>query len=126
MPGDPPHLAQLLEQIAAELRQLPESRHWIDDYFSGEMLYTYQAAEIASCSDETIRRKCEAAVLTDRRLGILIAGSVWLVSRSRLFDHIELHDGKPAMLAARSRAEKLAETWSPPQQSRRRRVAATG
>jgi hypothetical protein len=121
---DPVALA--LDAAAAELRRRPEGRHWIDEFFSGEMLLTDQAAEIGATSRETIRRRCEASADANRHLGVLIAGSVWLVSRQRLLDRIELDEGKPAMLAARSRAEKLAKMRSSPQQSLRRRVAATG
>jgi hypothetical protein len=103
-------VAAALDTLAAELRRRPASRTWIDDYFAGEMLYTDQAAVIAAVSSETIRRRCEAAALTNRPLGILIAGSVWLVSLSGLLDQIELREGKPARLAAATRAEKLAES----------------
>jgi hypothetical protein len=80
---------------------------------------------IVETVSEMLDRVCAASADTNRPCGILIA-SVWLVSRSRLLDHIELDAGKPAMLAAMSRANKIAETWSSPQQSLRRRVAATG
>ena len=126
MMADDSDLAQLLEQAAAALRQRPKTRNFIDDYFSGEMLRTDQAATIAAVSSETIRRRCETAALTNRPLGLLIAGSVWLVSLSRLLDQIELREGRPAMLAAATRAEKIAEMRSSPQQSLRSRVAATG
>jgi hypothetical protein len=119
-------VAIALDAAAAELRSRPQGRHWIDEFFSSEMLLTDQAAVIAATSRETIRRRCEAVADTHRALGVLIAGSVWLVSRQRLFDWIEAHEGAPAMLAARSRAEKLTETWSSPQQSPQSRVAATG
>jgi hypothetical protein len=127
MTDDPAQLAEHLEQIAAMVRRLPAASDWIDAYLSGEILLTDQAAEIAATSTETIRRRCEATASTSRPLGVLIAGSVWLVSRSGLLGWIEAHEGgAPAMLAARSRAEKLAEMRSSPQQSLRRRVAATG
>jgi transposase len=70
---------------------------------------------IGETVSEMLDRVCAASADTNRPCGILIA-SVWLVSRSRLLDHIELDAGKPAMLAAMSRANKIAETWSSPQQ----------
>jgi hypothetical protein len=118
-------VAQALDTLAAALRRRPAGRTWIDEYLSGEILLTDQAAAIAAVSSETIRRRCEAAALTSRPLGVLIAGSVWLVSRSQLLDQIELRDGKPARLAAATRAEKLTEMRSSPQETPRSVVAAT-
>src|SRR6266566_9399052 len=97
-PDDP--VAKALDTLAAALRRRPASRTWIDEYLSGEILLTDQAAVLAALSSETIRRRCEAAAPTNRPLGVLIAGSVWLVSRSQLLDQIELREGKPARLAA--------------------------
>src|SRR6202023_4336163 len=70
---------------------------------------------IGETVSEMLDRVCAASADTNRPCGILIA-SVWLVSRSRLLDHIELDAGKPPMLAAMSRAKKIAETWLSPQQ----------
>jgi hypothetical protein len=81
MTDDPAQLAERLEQIAAMVRRLPAASDWIDAYLSGEMLLTDQAVEIAATSTETIRRRCEATASTSRPLGVLIAGSVWLLSR---------------------------------------------
>jgi hypothetical protein len=105
---DDPDLAQL-EAALARLRQRPARRTWIDDFHAGEMLLSGEAAEIGACNAETIRRRCEAAALTSRPIGVLIASSVWLISREALLDYIELHHGKPAMLAAKSRAEKITD-----------------
>jgi hypothetical protein len=125
MADDPKHLAQRLERIATELRQLPARNDWIDAYLAGEILLTDQAADIAGVSSETIRRRCEAAAATNRPLGILLAGSVWAVSRQRLLDSIEVREGKPAMLAAATRAEKYTAMRASPQESLRRVAVAT-
>jgi len=101
-------LARLLEQAAAELRQRPEGRHWIDEYLSGEMLYTDEAAAVYAKGAETVRRRCEASADTNRPLGILLAESVWMVSLARLLDDIEKREGKPAMLAAAFTAFRYA------------------
>jgi hypothetical protein len=118
-------VAKCLDTLAAELRRRPAGRNWIDEFLSGEILRSDQAAVIADVSPETIRRRCEAAALTNRHLGVLIAGSVWLVSREGLLDWIELREGKPARLAAATRAEKLTVMWSSPQETPRGVVAAT-
>jgi hypothetical protein len=123
---DDPDLTRLLDLVKAAWRKRPESRDWIDEYLSGEILLTDQAADIAGVSSETIRRRCESAALTNRPLGILIAGSVWLVSLARLLDQIELREGRHGRLIAESRAKKYAEMRSSPQLSPRRVGTATG
>jgi hypothetical protein len=122
---DDPDLTRLFDLVKAAWRQRPESRDWIDEYLSGEILLTDEAARIAGVSSETIRRRCEAAAATNRPLGILLAGSVWLVSLARLLDQIELREGKHSRLIAESRAKKYAEMRSSPQQSLRRVGTAT-
>jgi hypothetical protein len=122
---DDPDLTRLLDLIKTVWRQRPESRDWIDEYLSGEIVLAGQAADIAGVSSETIRRRCEAAALTNRPLGILMAGSVWAVSRQRLLDSIEVREGKPAMLAAATRAEKYTAMRASPQESLRRVAVAT-
>jgi hypothetical protein len=125
---DAERIARMIEQAAAEavthLRQ--SSVHWIDLFYAGEMLYTDEAAAVYAKSAETVRRRCEGSADTNCPLGILLAESVWMVSLARVLDDIEARDGRHAMLAAASRATKIAETRSSPQKSLRSRVAATG
>jgi hypothetical protein len=108
MADDPRHLAQRLEEIAAELRQRPRVRDWVDAYNDGEAFGSDVAAFICGCSPDTIRRRADAAAAAGQPLGILNAG-VWLFDLHRLLNWIEQHQGLPARLAAESRARKNAE-----------------
>jgi hypothetical protein len=72
---DPAHLAELLERVAAALRQLPANGDWIDAYLSGEILLTDQAAEIVACSAwlcfvaSTSRSHAPRALLDEAEIG---------------------------------------------------------
>ena len=72
-----------------------------------------EAAEMAECSQETIRRWCG-----DHRIGKLFAGSLWLVSRRRMLQLIERKSGKAAMLNAAARGKKHVRCLSLPHQTR--------
>jgi hypothetical protein len=81
------------------------------------VLRSDQAAYVWDASDDTIRRRAEAAAFTDKPIGYLMAGAVWLISLRRLLDAIEHEDGRPGRLAAQSRANKLAVLRLQPQTS---------
>jgi hypothetical protein len=107
-------LANLLEATAAQvvtaLRRGANGRDWLDEILdsSGDVVRSDQAAYIWGASDDTIRRRTEAAELAGVPIGYLMAGSVWLFSLRRLLDAIELEDGRHARLAAQTRADKNA------------------
>jgi hypothetical protein len=109
----------LLAELGARLQPMEPAGDWVDAFDGGEVLRTDQAAFIAGTSDETVRRRCVEAADTGRRIGILFARAVWLVSKRRLLDDIERRDGRSARLAAETRAEKLFKTRPPPQLSLR-------
>jgi hypothetical protein len=98
-------------QAVAALRLVVPGRDWLDELLNagGDGLKSAEAAYIAGTSDSTVRRAAMAAALTDKPIGILMAGAVWLFSLRRLLDAIEEDEGLPARLAAQSRADKTAE-----------------
>jgi hypothetical protein len=106
--GNGHDLADYLESAALEavtaLRLVTPGRDWLDEILDadGDGLTSSSAAYIADVSTDTIGRRADAAASTDRPLGILMAGAVWLISLRRLLDSIELRDGLPARLAAQS------------------------
>jgi hypothetical protein len=70
-----------------------------------------QAADVAECSDEKIRRACELAAATNNPIGVKLAGR-WLVGKARLLDDLE--GGKldrRGGLDARRRAEERARKY---------------
>jgi hypothetical protein len=87
---------------------------------AGELLTLDQAADVAECSDEKIRRACELAASTNNPIGVKLAGR-WLVGKARLLDDLE--GGKldrRGGLDARRRAEERAkkyEGWARPQEA---------
>ena len=116
-------IAKELHRIAESVARLDHVSDWVDD--EGELLLSHEASRLAGVSQETIRRWAEV-----HKLGRCFAGSVWVVSRQRLFRFLERRFGRSAMLEARTRAEELRvvsveTTRSPPQQSTETRVVAT-
>ena len=97
--------AATAEAVAA-LRTIPVSSDWVTAYAGHDAIGTDEAAYIWDCVPETVRRRAEAAAGTDQPLGIWFAQSVWLISKARLLDAIEVRDGLPGRLAAISRAGK--------------------
>src|SRR5882672_8931983 len=100
MPDDPNHLAQRLDLIATELRQLPACGDWIDAFASHDAISSDEAALIAGCSAQTIRRRATEAAEIGQPIGIWFASAVWLISKRRLLDDIEKRKGRPGRLAA--------------------------
>lgn len=135
MSDDQQSLAAELDRVAAEARrlvdrarQLESEGDVIDLILRGELLTLDQAADVAECSDEKIRRACELAAATNNPLGVKLAGR-WLVGKARLFDDIEHgkldgRRGKDARQRAEERARKYAG-WArlqPPLNERERAV----
>ncbi|MET4514347.1 hypothetical protein [Bradyrhizobium sp. I1.7.5] len=116
-------VADALVALAGSVRRinvdpsLPQ-RDVIDLILDGELLTLDQAADVAMCSDEKIRRACELAAATVTPLGVKWA-TRWLVGRVRLLDDIERgkldgRRGKEARDRAEDRARKY-EGWARPQ-----------
>jgi hypothetical protein len=99
--------------------------HWIDAHRVGEILRTDEAAVVADCSAETIRRRCKTSAEHGRRIGLQIAESIWFVSTQRLLDWIEQNEGKPKRLAAETRLKKVIQTRLAPQEMASIVAAAT-
>jgi hypothetical protein len=113
MTDDPDRIPRMLEQMAAELRRLPACGDWVDGFVEHDAIGTDEAAFIANCSAQTIRRHAAEAAATDKPLGIWFAQSVWLISKTRLLVWIEEREGRPGRLAAESRARKYAQMRVP-------------
>ena len=106
-------IARALEQITAQVRQLPPSNDWVDAYGTGDAISTDVAAHVAGVSSATIRRRATEAAACGKPLGILIAGSIWLISKRRLINWIRDHEGEHAALCAMTRATKLTQMSAP-------------
>jgi hypothetical protein len=117
--------ATTAEAVAA-LRKLPMSSDWVSAFEDGDAIGTDEAAYIWNCVPETVRRRAAVAAGTNRPLGVWFAQSVWLVSKTRLFDAIETREGLSGRLSAVSRAKKFEEMRAQPQLSSRSKRAATG
>jgi hypothetical protein len=97
---------QLVAEIVRRFRETHSSAHdWVAAFHAGDMLTTDAAGYIAGVSAETIRRRAVEAAMAGRPIGVQHA-SVWLISRARLLDWIEQHEGLPARLAAETRARQ--------------------
>jgi hypothetical protein len=114
--------ARMIDQLLAMLAELgwtpPTAGDVIELILAGELLTLDQAADVAECSDEKIRRACELAAMTNSPMGVKWA-TRWLVGKERLLDDIE--NGKLDSrrgLDARRRADERArkyEGWARPQ-----------
>lgn len=82
---------------------------WLNQFDEGEILRADEAAKVANCSPETIRRRCVEALEIGEPIGRSVAG-IWLLSRSRLLRWIELRDGRPGRLAAETRLKIVMQT----------------
>jgi hypothetical protein len=117
--------AAATEAVAA-LRLCPASNDWVSAFEDGDAIGTDEAAYIWNCVPETVRRRAEAAAGTDHPLGIWFAQSVWLISKVRLLDAVEVREGLSGRLAAVSRAKKYTEMRAQPQLLSPFKRAATG
>jgi hypothetical protein len=114
--------ARMIDQLLAMLAELgwtpPTVGDVIELILAGELLTLDQAADVAECSDEKIRRACELAAMTNSPMGVKWA-TRWLVGKGRLLDDIE--NGKLDSrrgIDARRRAEERTRKyvgWARPQ-----------
>jgi hypothetical protein len=113
-----------IEQILADLQRLQRANDVIALILAGDLLTLRQAAQIAGCSDETIRRACEKAAEMNEWLGVNIE-TRWLVGKMRLLERIERNKGKPERLKAETRAKKYA-SWGAAAEAARERDDTCG
>src|SRR5437667_9927072 len=85
-------IARALEQITAQVRQLPPSNDWVDAYGAGDAVNSDAAGFIADVSSATIRHRATEAAACGKPLGIWIAGWIGLISKRRLIDWIWGHE----------------------------------
>jgi hypothetical protein len=123
---DQKSLAAELDRVADDARRLAERvRRYEGDggvvarILRGELLTLEQAADVAECSDEKIRRQCELTAVTKHPLGVKFAGR-WFVGKLELLDDLEQGkiDRRRGPLV-RARAEERArkyEGWARPQE----------
>lgn len=116
--------ADLAAEVTARLMRTAGD-DWVALHYQHEpeVLRSDEAAAIADCSSETIRKWCAEAAAADRPIGVRFAAGVWLVSRVRLLDEIERRHGLSARLAAEGRAKKMHKSLTPPDLSTESRVA---
>ncbi|WP_156928477.1 hypothetical protein [Bradyrhizobium sp. th.b2] len=126
MADSPKSLAAELDRLIVEVGQLAERARQFDSEGSvvarilrGELLNLEQAADIAECSDEKIRKQCELTAGTKRPLGIKFANR-WMVGKLELLDDLEQgkldrRRGPHARQRAENRAQKY-EGWARPQE----------
>jgi hypothetical protein len=105
---DDREIADRLTELATALRQRAPVRDWVDAFNDGSAFGSEVAAFICGRSPDTVRRWAAEAAAEGQPLGILQAG-VWLFDEQRLLNFIERRHGKPARLAAETRARKSAE-----------------
>jgi hypothetical protein len=103
--------ASMLARAVAELRRRPATPcgDWVSAFSEGDAIGTDHAAFIDGSSAQTVRRDAKKAAAAGKPIGIWIAQSVWLISKSRLLDAIEERDGRHGRLEAESRAAKYAQ-----------------
>ncbi|WMT71901.1 hypothetical protein [Bradyrhizobium sp. Ash2021] len=112
-------LAADAADLAIRVRQRESEGGVVARILRGDLLNLEQAADIAECSDEKIRKQCELTAGTKRPLGIKFAGR-WMVGKSELIDDLEQGkiDKRRGPLV-RQRAEERArkyEGWARPQE----------
>lgn len=102
-------LHEITEQVRRYMDHLdkiaPEG-DWVDAWTEGDAIGTDEAAFISGCSTQTVRRMAASAALTGNPIGRQMSKSVWLISRRRLLDWIERHNGLPARVKAQASTEK--------------------
>jgi hypothetical protein len=127
MSDDPKSLAAEIDQLAAGASRLADRVRQLENVdgsvvtriLQGELLQLDQAADIAECSDEKIRKQCELTAGTKRPLGVKFAGR-WMVGKLELLDDLEQgkidrRRGPHVRQRAEERASKY-EGWARPQE----------
>jgi len=107
--GDDVLVAELYARLS---RSQSTSGDWVAAFKRAEVLMSDEAAAVAGVSVDTVRRWCSAGADTGDSLGVLIAGTVWMISLPRLLAWIERRKGRPGRIAAEERAKKLRECRS--------------
>jgi hypothetical protein len=103
-------IAERLRQAADEVERLDDGGDdWVNAHCrDDDIRSTDQIALICGCSSDTVRRRAEASSASGFPLGVRFCG-VWMLSLRRVLIWIEQHQGRPARLAAESRAQKSAD-----------------
>jgi hypothetical protein len=126
MTNDQRSLAAELDRLTADagrladrVRQLENEGSVVARILRGELFNLEQAADVAECSDEKIRKSCELTAGTKRPLGIKFANR-WMVGKLELLDDLEQgkidrRRGPHVRQRAEDRAKKY-EGWARPQQ----------
>jgi hypothetical protein len=125
MSDDVQQITQEVRRQLDRLDKLAPGGDWVDEWVEGDAIRTDEAASIAGCSMQTVRRTAVAASLAGKPIGRLISKAVWLISRRRLLDWIEHNEGLPARVEAVARAEKYKNGCAAPKIVANER-AATG
>jgi hypothetical protein len=119
MIDDQKALAAELHQLADRVQRLETSGDVVDQILNGALLSLEQAADVAECSGEKVRKSCELAAGTQRPLGVKFANR-WFVGKARLLDDLEQgkidrRRGLHVRQRAKERARKY-EGWARPQE----------
>ncbi|MEH2566543.1 hypothetical protein [Bradyrhizobium sp. AZCC 2289] len=106
-------------RLAEHVRQLESEGSVVARILRGELLNLEQAADVAECSDEKIRKQCELTSGTNHPLGIKFANR-WMVGKLELLDDLEQgkidrRRGPHVRQSAEERARKY-EGWARPQE----------
>ena len=125
MSGERHDILREVHRLLDQLDKVAPGGDWVDEWVEGDAIRTDEAASIADCSMQTIRRTAVAASLAGKPIGRLISKAVWLISRRRLLDWIEHNEGLPARVEAVARAEKYKNGCAAPKIISNER-AATG
>jgi hypothetical protein len=125
MSGERHDLMREVHRLLDQLDKIAPGGDWVDEWVEGDAIRTDEAASIAGCSMQTVRRTAVAASLAGKPIGRLISKAVWLISRRRLLDWIEHNEGLPARVEAVARAEKYKNGCAAPKIVSNER-AATG
>ena len=125
MSGERHDIMREVHRLLDQLGKVAPGGDWVDEWVEGDAIRTDEAASIAGCSMQTVRRTAVAASLAGKPIGRLISKAVWLISRRRLLDWIEHNEGLPARVEAVARAEKYKNGCAAPKIISNER-AATG
>lgn len=123
------HVADTTRRLASRVRQgETEGGSVIARILRGELLNLDQAADVAECSDEKLRKHCELTAETSRPLGVKFAGR-WMVGKLELLDDLEQgkinrRRGPEVRQRAEERARKY-EGWARPQEPPHKAVRDT-
>jgi len=106
-------------RLAGRIRRRENEGSVVARILRGELLSLDQAADVAECSDEKLRKHCELTAGTSRPLGIKFAGR-WFVGKLELLDDLEQgkidrRRGPDVRQRADERARKY-EGWARPQE----------